>query len=53
MTIGTDPKSVEAVVGRCRAATSRPLIIKLTPNVTDIAEIARARPRPPAPTRCR
>lgn len=42
MTIGTDPKSVEAVVGRCRAATSRPLIIKLTPNVTDIAEIARA-----------
>ncbi len=42
MTIGTDPKSVEAVVGRCRAATARPLIVKLTPNVTDIAEIARA-----------
>ena len=26
----------------CRAATKRPLIVKLTPNVTDIAEIARA-----------
>ncbi|WP_206215084.1 dihydroorotate dehydrogenase [Adlercreutzia sp. ZJ138] len=40
MTIGTDPKSVEAVVSRCRAATKRPLIVKLTPNVTNIAEIA-------------
>lgn len=42
MTIGTDPKSVEAVVTRCRAATRRPMIVKLTPNVTDITEIARA-----------
>ncbi|HIS39881.1 MAG TPA: dihydroorotate dehydrogenase [Candidatus Aphodovivens avistercoris] len=42
MTIGTDPKSVTEVVRRCRAATKRPLIVKLTPNVTDIAEIARA-----------
>ena len=42
MTIGTDPRSVEQVVGMCRAATSRPLIVKLTPNVTDITEIARA-----------
>lgn len=40
MTIGTDPKSVEAVVSRCRAVTKRPLIVKLTPNVTSIAEIA-------------
>ena len=30
------------MVGLCRAATKRPLIVKLTPNVTDIAEIARA-----------
>lgn len=42
MTIGTDPVSVEEVVGLCRAATKRPLIVKLTPNVTDICEIARA-----------
>ena len=42
MTIGTDPNSVTEVVGLCRAATNRPLIVKLTPNVTDITEIARA-----------
>ena len=35
MTIGTCTDSVEAVVSRCRAATKRPLIVKLTPNVTD------------------
>ena len=42
MTIGTHAESVEKVGGMCRAATKRPLIVKLTPNVTDIAEIARA-----------
>ena len=42
MTIGTHVESVERVVSMCRAATKRPLIVKLTPNVTDIAEIARA-----------
>ena len=42
MTIGTCAASVEDVVGRCRAATRRPLIVKLTPNVTDVTEIARA-----------
>ncbi len=42
MTIGTHVESVEKVVSMCRAATKRPLIVKLTPNVTDIAEIARA-----------
>ena len=42
MTIGTCTASVEEVVGRCRAATKRPLIVKLTPNVTDVTEIARA-----------
>ena len=40
MTIGTDPESVRTVVGLCRAATKRPLIVKLTPNVTDITKIA-------------
>ena len=42
MTIGTHAESVERVVGLCRAATARPLIVKLTPNVTDVTEIARA-----------
>lgn len=42
MTLGTHVPSVEQVVSLCRKATSRPLIVKLTPNVTDITEIARA-----------
>lgn len=42
MTLGTHVLSVEKVVSLCREATSRPLIVKLTPNVTDITEIARA-----------
>lgn len=42
MTIGTHVESVERVVSMCRAATKRPLIVKLTPNVTDVTEIARA-----------
>lgn len=42
MTIGTDPVSVHEVVGMCRKATAKPMIVKLTPNVTDITEIARA-----------
>ena len=42
MTMGCHVPSVEKVVGLCRAATKRPLIVKLTPNVTDITEIAKA-----------
>lgn len=42
LTFGTHVPSVEAVVSACRAATKRPLIVKLSPNVTDITEIARA-----------
>lgn len=42
MTMGCHVPSVEKVVSLCRAATKRPLIVKLTPNVTDVAEIARA-----------
>lgn len=42
MTMGCHAPSVEKVVGMCREATKRPLIVKLTPNVTDITEIARA-----------
>ena len=42
MAMGCSCASVEEVVGRCRTATERPLIVKLTPNVTDVTEIARA-----------
>lgn len=42
MTIGTDPVSASKVVRMCRDATRKPLIVKLTPNVTDVTEIARA-----------
>ena len=42
MTLGTSAEAVADVVRRCRAATARPLIVKLTPNVTSIAEIAHA-----------
>lgn len=42
MTMGCHVPSVEKAVGLCREATKRPLIVKLTPNVTDITEIARA-----------
>ena len=36
-----DPKVTHRVVSRVRKATSLPLIVKLSPNVTDIASIAR------------
>jgi dihydroorotate dehydrogenase (NAD+) catalytic subunit len=39
---GTSPQSCEAVVAGVRGACSTPVIAKLTPNVTDIACIARA-----------
>lgn len=39
---GTDPACAAAVVSACRAATSKPLIVKLSPNVTDVVTMARA-----------
>jgi len=39
---GTDPGCAASVVQACRAATSKPLIVKLSPNVTDIVEMALA-----------
>jgi dihydroorotate dehydrogenase (NAD+) catalytic subunit len=39
---GTDPKSAHAVVSAVRSATSKPLIVKLSPNVTDIVKMASA-----------
>lgn len=39
---GSDPAMVAEVVQRARRAAKRPLWVKLSPNVTDIAAIARA-----------
>lgn len=39
---GTDPAMAGEVTRRVRRLTKKPLIIKLTPNVTDITEIAKA-----------
>ena len=38
---GTDPKLAEQVISAVRKATTLPLITKLSPNVTSIAEFAR------------
>jgi dihydroorotate dehydrogenase (NAD+) catalytic subunit len=39
---GSDPQMVSEVVAKVRRAARRPLWVKLSPNVTDIREIARA-----------
>ena len=42
MAFGTDPKCAAEVTKAVKAATGKPVYIKLSPNVTDIAAIARA-----------
>lgn len=42
MGFGTDPKLAAEVTKRVRSVTRKPIIMKLTPNVTDIASIAMA-----------
>lgn len=39
---GCDPKAAAEVTKAVKAATDKPVFMKLTPNVTDIAEIAKA-----------
>jgi len=39
---GTDPACAASVVAACRAVTQKPLIVKLSPNVTDVVAMARA-----------
>lgn len=39
---GTDPKAASDVIGAVRKRMKKPLIVKLTPNVTDIRVTARA-----------
>ncbi|MBD9201948.1 MAG: dihydroorotate dehydrogenase [Eubacterium ventriosum] len=39
---GQDPKAVEAITKAVKAVAKQPVIMKLSPNVTDIAEMAKA-----------
>ena len=39
---GTDPKAAAAVVRAAKAKTNKPVILKLSPNVTDIVTMAKA-----------
>jgi len=41
MAFGSDPGSLEYLVNRARSASSRPLIVKLSPNVTSVANMAK------------
>ena len=40
MAFGADPGSLEYLVGRVRHVTKRPIIVKLSPNVTSVAYMA-------------
>jgi len=40
MAFGSDPGSLEYLVSRARTASSRPLFVKLSPNVTSISHMA-------------
>ena len=42
LAFGTDPQQIERLTSDLRKRTHKPLIVKLTPNVTDITQIARA-----------
>ncbi len=42
MSFGTDPKSAAEVAAAVKKAARKPVYIKLSPNVTDIVEIAKA-----------
>jgi dihydroorotate dehydrogenase (NAD+) catalytic subunit len=41
MAFGADPGSLEYLVSRAKSASRRPLIVKLSPNVTSIAHMAK------------
>ena len=42
MSFGTDPRAAAEVVRAVKKVTTKPVILKLTPNVTDIVSVARA-----------
>jgi dihydroorotate dehydrogenase (NAD+) catalytic subunit len=41
MAFGSDPGSLEYLVGRVKSVCARPLIVKLSPNVTSIGQMAK------------
>jgi dihydroorotate dehydrogenase (NAD+) catalytic subunit len=43
--MGADPSEIGALLGRVRPLTRKPLIVKLTPNATDVPAVARAAER--------
>ncbi len=42
LTMGADPGEIAGLLGRVRPLTTKPLIVKLTPNATDVPAVARA-----------
>ena len=42
LTIGADPGEIAALLHQVRPLTTKPLVVKLTPNATDVAAVARA-----------
>ena len=42
MMFGTDPQQIHSLTKMLKARSNRPLIVKMSPNVTDIGELARA-----------
>ena len=45
MSFGTDPSTLEEVVREVKKVTTKPVFVKLTPNVTSIVEMAKAAER--------
>jgi dihydroorotate dehydrogenase (NAD+) catalytic subunit len=42
LVMGADPRETARLLERVRPLTEKPLIVKLTPNATDVADVARA-----------
>ena len=54
LVMGADPHELQALLARVRPLTAKPLIVKLTPNASDVVSAGRARRRAGRrPTRCR
>ena len=51
--IGTERGEMAALMARVRPLTAKPLIVKLTPNVSDVVPVALGGRGRAAPTRCR
>jgi dihydroorotate dehydrogenase (NAD+) catalytic subunit len=45
LVMGADPREVEQLLDRVRPLTDKPLIVKLTPNASDVPAVARAAER--------